>query len=313
MEAVWKNAAKASLILLASQVIFQKLHPPSLFRRHQSMSSALSSMSSMNDPIFVMGLPRSGSEAIHKYMECLGLKSAHYCCRKDGRRATSTFPCPKDSFSCGDCILNNMKNNVNPLQNCGDYQIWSQFDIETSEPYSWFLPQHFTLPILHEAYPSATFLLPYRQDASTWAKSVLHWYSMTRRIFHAFDLDFYPTPIPPPPPETAKVTADGIVKDMQTAIDQRIFNSTELLRKEELLKQVYMNHAAKIRQWAHTYPTHTLVEFNIEQEEQATRILQSALLGLDDTASSRANKCKLQFNAKEYDNDWQDFSFSIPT
>ena len=307
-ELLWKNAALASLVLLASQMIFLRLHPMSSSSRKEP---SLPSSFSAQNPIFVMGLPRSGSEAIHEYFDCLGVPSAHYCCRKDGRRSSSIkFPCPEGSFPCGDCILNNMKsvnsNQLDPLEGCGTFQVWSRFDIETSEPYSWFLPQHFTLPILHDAYPTSTFILPYRRDASTWAKSVLHWYSLTRRLFVAFDLEYYPSPIPPPPPESAKVSADEILRDMQKAIDERIFNRTEHARKEQLLEQVYLTHIAKIRQWARTYPTHGLVEINIENEQQSTQVLQSML------SLPKSNKCKMHFDADKYDNDWKDFSFSIP-
>jgi len=154
-------------------------------------------------------------------------------------------------------VLQNCKSKQPPFQGCGKYDICGQFDVETQDPYAWILPQHFALPLFHEAYPNATFVLNTRCDPSTsWAKSVLHWHSWTRRLFHAFDLEYYATPHPPPPDAKARVSHEAIVQDMQRFLDERILNATDLFRLQGLLEQVYTHHLIKIRQWSYAFPFH---------------------------------------------------------
>ena len=202
-------------------------------------------------------------------------------------------------------MLQNCKSKQPPFQGCGNYDVWGQFDVETQDPYAWFLPQHFALPLLHRAYPSATFVLNTRINPSTWAKSVLHWYSLTRRLFHAFDLEYYATPHPPPPDAKARISHKAIIHDMQRSLDERILNATDLFRQQGLLEQVYTQHLTKIRKWSYAFPSHALVEINVDAPDEATRILDQAF-GF--SSSHDNNKCKFSFDGKSHDDDWKDFS-----
>ncbi|CAB9510983.1 expressed unknown protein [Seminavis robusta] len=190
-------------------------------------------------PLLIMGLPRSGSESIHNYFTCNKIKSSHYCCDTEkslaGQPARSQFPCRKDQVTCGSCVLKNMKSERPPFQGCGDYYVWSQFDVETTEPYSWFLPQHKTLPLIHEAYPNAAFILNTRKDAGTWADSVLHWNSES--------LD-------------------------------RANEVENLKKKRKLLMTVYDRHMKKIRKWAEDYG-HPLMEINVDDPQTGNDLAEA--------------------------------------
>lgn len=239
-------------------------------------------------PIFILGLPRSGSLALHNYFTCHGqLKSVHYCCdddddehddkNDDGKKSRRTsFPCRSMKQTCGRCILDNIqqeyqqqqrqsndgetvvKKNAIPQLNfkkChNSAQVWSQFDVETMD--GWFLPQHFMLGNIHNEYPNATWILNRRQTSELWAQSIYHWNSMTRRFLTTYQVPLYPTTtissptMMNPPDPSAKVTPQQVEEDIVRSLDQHVYNRTEQLRKFYLLKQIYDNHTATVRHWA---------------------------------------------------------------
>jgi hypothetical protein len=146
--------------------------------------------------VIVMGLPRSGSLQLHEFFQCHGLKSAHYCCDSNQNNNSDEykthFYCGTNVRTCGQCVHQNMLHQRAPFDRCGaaPYDVYSQFDVETSQPFAWFLPQHYTLPLLHEAYPNAIWILNTRSSPEQWAASVLHWYSVTQRLFRSLGLDY---------------------------------------------------------------------------------------------------------------------------
>jgi hypothetical protein len=189
-----------------------------------------------------------------------------------------------------------MQNEQPPLQGCGNYRVWSQMDVETTEPYSWFLPQHFALSLLHDAYPRAAIILNRRQDAGIWADSVLHWHSVTTRLFHSFQLDMIqPKDLPPQPKE---ITYDALLQDMQTSLD-RVLDEKDHLRKRDVLIQIYNRHLNKVRNWAEQY-NHPLVEVNVD-DANTGMIMAKEFAGM-------SSSC-WRFDADKLDNDWKDFSF----
>ncbi|CAB9510985.1 expressed unknown protein [Seminavis robusta] len=254
-------------------------------------------------PLLIMGLPRSGSESIHNYFTCNKIKSSHYCCDTEkslaGQPARSQFPCRKDQVTCGSCVLKNMKSERPPFQGCGDYYVWSQFDVETTEPYSWFLPQHKTLPLIHEAYPNAAFILNTRKDAGTWADSVLHWNSVTQRLFKSFNLEVLESSDETDPTTTPskKVTYRSLMKDAQESLDRA--NEVENLKKKrKLLMTVYDRHMKKIRKWAEDYG-HPLMEINVDDPQTGNDLAE---------AFKMSQGC-WKFDADALDNDWKNFTF----
>ncbi len=262
-------------------------------------SSFKTSSIEKNSPVILLGLPRSGSLAIHDYFQCHGWKSAHYCCG-----GTSTkFPCLKEQ-TCGDCVLKNLKGHRPAFVECGDGQvlIWSQFDVETAD--AWFLPQHFALGLLHQAYPNATWILNTRGSAREWAESVFHWHSMTRRFLTTFGLPVEPLhamTIPPPSPDE-KVTPREIEVDMQRQLDARVYNQTEHLRKFALLQRTYDNHTATIYHWAYQFQSHPFLHINVDDASSSLKLLDQVF-----DLNSASKKCQWTFQSPT--EDWKDFAF----
>lgn len=233
-------------------------------------------------PIILMGLPESGSLALHQLFECHGLHSRHYCCGRDALQVQ--FPCestaePTKANSittepshtlCGECVLDNMKQSLrNPFEECtlSEVQVWASFDMETRS--EWFLPQHFAIGLLHRAFPNATWILNQRSSSSDWAESILRWHSKTKRFLSSYKLPLYPHPISDPPDATtsAEVTTVQILQDMERSLTERVYNHTDHLRKQSLLQDIYDNHIRTVRRWGHHYPSHHLIEFDVDTDD----------------------------------------------
>jgi hypothetical protein len=281
-----------------------------------------------HNPILVLGLPRSGSLAVHNFFSCNGIRSSHYCCSRsssseqqaqspgdsnnEAHDAPISFPCggsddddDSPTTTCGTCVHRNMGRNQKPFQDCGDYQVYSQFDVETGDPFSWFLPQHFALPLLHEAYPDSTWILNRRGSSKQWATNVLHWYSVTNRLFQSFGIDYYHdaavTAKQEPSPDT--LTQGALVKEIQKSF-ARMHNETDHARRLQSLQDVYEQHLDKVRAYAaHATSQHTLIEINVDDPVRAGNTLAEAFPG------TRA-EC-FQFDAAALDNDWRDFSLQV--
>lgn len=249
-------------------------------------------------PILLMGLPRSGSEAIHNFFTCNNIRSSHYCCDATTTKNNNPrvkFPCGKEQFTCGSCVLKNMQTERPPLEGCGDYQVWSQFDVETSDPFSWFLPQHYTLPLLHEAYPKAPIILNRRLKAEDWAESVLHWHSITTRLFESFHLEMILQEDLPPVPE--EITYESLVQDMQISLN-RVMSHKEWNRKRDLLVNIYEQHNDKVRRFARDYH-HAFIEVIVDDPHLGLKLQKEFQLISADC---------WKFNATEYQDDWKNFS-----
>lgn len=265
-------------------------------------STQKASLSDDNFPVILLGLPRSGSIAVHDYFQCHERQSAHYCC---GGKSTQ-FPC-LDEQTCGDCVLKNLQGHRPAFDNCGEVPIlvWSQFDVETAD--AWFLPQHFSLGLLHQAYPNATWILNTRGSAREWAESIFHWHSLTRRFLTSFGLPLdapHAITIPPPSPRD-KVTAEDIEMDMQRQLDARVHNDTEHLRKLALLQRIYENHTATVYQWAHQFSSHLFLHINVDDD--------ASLRLLDQVFSLDSAKQGCQWTFQSPTQDWKDFVFPLKT
>lgn len=278
-------------------------------------------------PIIIMGLPNSGSRDLHDFFECSELTSRHYCCggttKEENNR--SEFPCfsvenssaysgktTSATATCGKCVLNNMKNQKAPFENChddGEIQVWASFDLETRD--EWFLPQQFAIGLLHQGYPDATWILNQRSTSLAWAESMLHWNSKTQRLFASYKLPFYPHHIPDAP--TKVENAEEVVKDMERVLTERVYNQTEHLRKLTLLQQVYDNHTSMIRRWASQFPSHHLIELNVDNEDTG-EVLQEFLTSISDDGvisisriQDRVHDTDCSWNFNPPDQDWTQF------
>ncbi|KAG7356245.1 hypothetical protein IV203_000931 [Nitzschia inconspicua] len=267
-------------------------------------------------PVILMGLPNSGSMTLHEYFECHGLISRHYCCDSDMSRVK--FPCgntivPKSmkhtSSTCGECVWKNMKRRrrrrrIHPFAGChiqiGEkVQVWASFDVETRS--EWFLPQHFAIGVLHQAYPNATWILQKRSDPQEWAESILRWQSKTKRFFSSYQLPLYPYHVPIPLDASSLVTVPQIVQDMELSLEQRIHNHTDHLRKRNALREIYVNHTQQVRRWARQYQSHHLIEINVDTDDPQI-VLQGLLQSLNTTHNT-----KCSWPIRQVDENWRDF------
>jgi hypothetical protein len=253
--------------------------------------------------ILVMGLPRSGSESIHHFFDCNGVPSAHYCCDETKK---TRFPC--DDVTCGECVHQNMLHFKPPLEGCSDGKtvVYSQFDVESGDPYSWFLPQHFTLPLLHEAYPDSIWILNRRDTAQQWADNVLHWFSVTNRILNSFGVPYHSAHhVTAELVRTAPVDSLG-VEELDIELErslQRANNRTEHDLRRDALVAIYEGHLRRVRSFARQY-AHPLVELSVDDPNAAT------LLTKFFPTRGPKKEC-WTFDAQALDDDWKDFSLQL--
>jgi hypothetical protein len=253
---------------------------------------------------------------VHNFFSCNDIRSSHYCCSRGSEKQASHgnsnstdahapigFPCSGNDDSlttCGACVHRNMRSNRKPFQDCGDYQVYSQFDVETGDPFSWFLPQHFTLPLLHEAHPDSTWIINRRGSSKQWATNVLHWYSVTNRLLNSFGIDYYYDAAVAAEQE---LTQGSLVQEIQRSF-ARMHNETDHARRLQSLQDVYERHLDKVRTYAaQASSQHKLIEINVDEPVRAGDTLAQAFPGM-------RGEC-FQFDASVLDNDWRDFSFKF--
>ena len=299
------------------------------------------------NPILLLGLPKSGSEAIHHFLQCLQptWKSQHYCC--DGSNRTR-FACQNTQQTCGYCIHDNWSNGRPALEHCGaggdGVHIYAQIDVETQEPYEWFLPQHFALPLLQRDYPNAVWILNTRggsgndiedddgvsrfarnnvDGASRWARNILHWHSTTMRLFHTFDLDYYNTAQSLDETSVESVLSvqdSGGVTEQELLVQlersyQRAHNATEHERRYQELKTVYHQHSNRVRDFARNYHHGGLfLEIHVDEKDAAKEPPYLTLArGLGFHTAEYAVKAKdcWKYDAEALDNDWMDLTLKV--
>lgn len=257
-------------------------------------------------PVLVLGLPRSGSLSVHNFFTCNGVRSSNYCCSSSeisslDQIVSTSFPCGDGERTCGACVFDNFKNSRHPFQGCGDYQVYNQFDVETGDPFAWFLPQYFTLPVLHEAYPDSTWILNRRNSSKQWATNVLHWYSVSNRLMNSFGIEYHLNGTVNSDIPHKLSNRQNINREVNEAVI-RSENETEHERRLDELQDVYQWHLDQIRAFAQAN-SHTLIEINVDDTIDAGNILASSFPG-------KRGDC-FDFDASALDNDWKDFSLKM--
>jgi Sulfotransferase domain len=349
---------------------------------HDEASSSASNLNN-STMILVMGLPRSGSDALHSFFECLGWNSVHYCCdkpemtttivqqqpqrsnrrRRQRQRALqqsrrrrrlnvaqspTKFPCAEHQVPCGECVHANLLHQRPAFDQCtrardnddSDHhsenaQVFASFDVETAEPFAWFLPQHFALPLLLSQSTSSNnnvvWILNQRGTAEQWATNVLHWYSVTRRLLHSFDVPYHDDSDSSSTLDdldendmVATAAARGIVVDetnrhWYTALEQsyrRAYNRTAHERRYAALIDIYHRHATKVTEFVESLSTGAdqdnvdrqvprLIHVSVDDDRTAQHLAETLGLPLE-----VAEAC-WSFDAAALDNDWLDFSLQL--
>lgn len=265
---------------------------------HQGLLSTLlllCILSSHSEPqkplVLVVGLPRSGSLALYNFFVCNGLKSSHYCC--DGT-ANTAFPCANHR-TCGECVHSNWNASRPAFAGCGgDAQVYAQFDVESHEPFEWFLPQHYALPLLHRDYPDAVWILNTRSSSNQWATSVLHWYSIANRLLNSFGLlyhkDIPETTIAPLEPLSNQKLYVALEEAVERANDAK-----EHERRLRELMEVYERHSQQVREFAQSHGR-KLIEVTVDDPNAGS--------GLVAHFPGFKTDC-WKFDADALDNDWK--------
>ena len=224
----------------------QALFHLGIARRQAAVDTAMQAPATakLQLPILNVGLPQSGSQEVLDFFGCGGMKTSHYHCEADctGARADlDSCKAPALKNYCGSCVTDNIKAGTPPLTGCGDYDVWAKLDgpwLALDAPAAdCILPQVRSLDAIHEAYPHATLVLPII-PAAKWVQSVSSG-NRTRgnlrqnlRSCNLADTD---------PP----CLADCVDDDVKFAA-------------------FYDAHSQSIRKWAEKYPTHELIEVNVE-------------------------------------------------
>ena len=195
-------------------------------------------------PILNVGLPQSGSQEVLDFFGCGGMKTSHYHCEADCTGARADLDsCKLQAMKnyCGSCVTDNIKAGTPPLTGCGDYDVWAKLDgpwLALDAPAAdCILPQVRSLDAIHEAYPHATLVLPII-PAAKWVQMVTSGNATRgtlRQHFGKCNLADTDTPC----------GADCVDDDVKFAA-------------------FYDAHSQSIRKWAEKYPTHELIEINME-------------------------------------------------
>jgi hypothetical protein len=140
-----------------------------------------------------------------------------------------------------------------------------------------FLPQHFRIQQIHDAYPDATWILNWREFDS-WVESVMKWED---DLHIQFLNEYY----------------------VQGAISDLSWNKNMSYTKS-LLKKIYHEHHDMVRDFVETHTSHALIQVNIT-DDNAGHVLGEAF-GLDPRAWLNVNK-----NEKRSDNSWRNQRVNI--
>jgi hypothetical protein len=265
------------------------------FQHAQQEEQAEEPPSRGEDLILVMGMIRSGSDALHEFFACNGISSAHYCCR-GSRRAR--FPCESPSQTCGACVHANLNGTRPAFHRCGPYAVYSQWDVETSAPFAWFLPQHYALPLLHESYPTSVWILNSRESPERWADSVLHWYSVTSRILHSFGESYHGNRDGASVGLDREVTVEALTGELEASVE-RAMDASAHDRRRRVLIDIYLRHEAKVYDFASEHG-HSLLVLDVDDPRAG-----ETLRGFFKDVDLRADCWK--FDGGALDDDWKDF------
>ena len=270
-----------------------------------------------------VGLPRTGGQqALSSYAACQGWHMVMEQCGAD-------YP------TCAHCLAQQWQSSSSWLEclsavtpTSDDYQpvymALTRLDVETSKPYSWFLPQHGALEALafagnelndnldarHLDASSSTVLwaLTLRSNATVWAESILHWHSVTQRLWHALNItsdhdssDKATLELPHP------VTHDQLLQALNASI-KRAHDWTLWNRRRQQLVQAYEAHAQRVRATAAKYGV-PLVEMVVDENDTTNNFNKwTSMLHQHGWPTGRPHCWKGTAVAQQLDNDWRDFS-----
>ena len=158
-----------------------------------------------------------------------------------------------EKLLCAKCIQQSIRHGEPPFARCNDGDVWTQLDNGR-----WF-PQVELLEKIVEGYPQATFFLMFR-SVEKWHNSLLNW-----------------------PPNRTK----------HNAMTERLmnFNITGLRKGNgsdiSLFSDWHCGHVNRVRELVSKYPSHSLVEIDIEDVSIGERM--SEMFGINESCWRHAN------------------------
>jgi len=226
-------------------------------------STNSSNSTSIPMPVIVLGMPKAGTNTVRDYFVCGGLSVSHFTCdnsyKSQGKgKFKKRYPIPaKHSRLCGPQIRQNIASHRPPLQGLTHYDVHAQIDYENNHGGGCYFPQLQAMKEMHEQYPTATFVLNER-DLDNWVSSVSRWYgggveTMQDRL--------------------AACELPGLPKGVGKQPDE--------------LKAWYKYLVESVRQFVVDYPTHALIEVDIESDD--TGLFMEKFFGISETCWGHAN------------------------
>jgi hypothetical protein len=117
----------------------------------------------------------------------------------------------------------------------------------------------------------------------------------------------HPHAIPEPPDPNSKVTTQQLLNDMQDALEERLHNHTDHLRKMALLEHLYDNHTTLVRSWSRQFPLHHMIELNVDSPSEQVQAMLRGILSDDDVNAAVNKKCYFKAGFDLQSDDWNGF------
>lgn len=195
--------------------------------RPRSKSIPLSLHTNLTRPYLNLAFPKMGTNTLHYYFQCGGLRSTHFRCNP--------------TVKCAECIKASVDAGQPALSQCGD-----EIDAYTQLDDGKYFPQIELLDTLSHDYPNATLLLAFR-NMSKWYHSITHW---------------PPRANPPHLSDRLKIfNITGAPPNRGRKYSRH--NQQEF----EEFSEWYCNHVKRVRRLVDKSQSHTLVEIDIEDPQ----------------------------------------------
>ena len=172
-----------------------------------------------------------------------------------------------------DCMIANLAKNRSILQDCGDYDVYTELNglrnyLTKQNPRRLFLPQHYHLVELHDYAPNATWILNIR-PVQDWIRSVFKVPS------HNFVKQFHNEIVFQNPQKAKEISTKG----------PRAF-----------LRDFWLEHVQHVKEFVQQHPSHPLIIVNISNPEAGPQLAKD----LGWTNLTKAEECWGKHNAKQH-------------
>jgi hypothetical protein len=182
------------------------------------------------------------------------------------------------------------KSSANILDGCGDYDIYTEMNgpklptRDSQTPPGIFLPQHYHLQELHEAEPTATWILNIR-PVDEWIRSVLN--VPAQKLLEQLKEEV----------EMHNTMRNGTIAREQF---NRPVAGTRRDQDIQFLKEFWEDHIDHVQAFIKEHPTHQLIEIDISSPAVGVDLAKS-LWKNQSMSLDKAKFCWKKYNMGEYD------------